>query len=67
MRGTEKDYVNYLNQFAPDYDSEKWIMQGKRQEHHAIRKMYGQALRLYDPIAFQAGYNEWEREQKNNY
>lgn len=63
MIKSKKDYINHLNELAPPSDSDEWIFEGKYQKYHAIRGMYGQALRLYDPIAFNTGYNDWKREK----
>lgn len=52
---TRKQYEQYLNEIAPDYDSENWIIGGKRR-----RGNYGAAIRKYDPIAFNVGYGEWK-------
>jgi hypothetical protein len=53
-----KAYEKYLNAIAPDHESDEWIIGGKRRTGS-----YGAAIRKYDPIAFEVGYNEW----KSNY
>ena len=55
-------YEEYLNEvICPDYESEEWIIGGEwRNESHWQR--YGTALKLFDPIAFEVGKNEYERE-----
>jgi hypothetical protein len=53
-----KAYEKYLNAMAPDHESDEWIIGGKRRTGN-----YGAAIRKYDPIAFEIGYNEW----KSNY
>lgn len=54
-RKTKKDYQEWLDEIAPDYGSDDWIIGGKRR-----RGSYGAALRKYDPIAFEVGYREWK-------
>lgn len=59
LKKTKNNYVNYLNGLSPDYESDRWIMRGRRRKYYALRKEYGVALRKYNPIAFNVGYNEW--------
>ena len=56
---SKKAYVEYLNEIAPEQGSDEWIIGGKIRMYHMWRNQYGQALRQYDPMAFQVGYNEW--------
>lgn len=59
FRKTKSNYVYHLNGLSPSFESEDWIIGGKRRNYYAQRKQYGVALRKYDPIAFQVGYQEW--------
>ena len=61
---TKNRYVEYLNSLSPDYESEEWIIGGKRRAYYAWKKQYGQALREHDPIAFEVGYNDWVKESQ---
>ena len=56
---TKQAYENYLNELSPDYCSEDWIIGGKDRKKNYYNR-YGTALRKFDPIAFEVGYNEWE-------
>jgi hypothetical protein len=61
---TRKDYENYLNEI--DMRSVSFIIGGKFRRVYEYQGKYGTALRKYDPIAFEVGLNDWERENKNN-
>ena len=50
-------YLNETNQL--DYESEEWIIGGKRRNMLAYRNAWGTAIRRYDPIQFEVGYQEW--------
>ena len=52
---TKRRYEQYLNDLNPDYESDLWIIAGKRRY---LRFKYGQQLRKHDPIAFEVGYND---------
>lgn len=57
----EDDYEEYLNEIGEDLDEDEFIIGGKK------RNMpYGTALRKYDPIAFNVGFDEWEREMEDD-
>jgi hypothetical protein len=55
MTKTKQNYVEYLNECAPDIDSEEWIIGGKRRHGN-----YGKAIQKYDPILFEIGFREWK-------
>ena len=57
----EDDYEEYLNEIGEGLDEDEFIIGGKK------RNMpYGTALRKYDPIAFNVGFDEWEREMEDD-
>lgn len=57
----EDDYEEYLNEIGEDLDEDEFIIGGEK------RNMpYGTALRQYDPIAFNVGFDEWEREMEDD-
>lgn len=58
---TRGKYVEYLNGLSPHPESPNWIMAGKHRRYYAHRELYGTALRKYDPIAFEVGYQDWKR------
>jgi len=61
---SDKEYVDYLNEVGEmyDYESEEWIIGGKnRVEEYWGR--YGEALKDHDPIAFEVGRSDYERER----
>lgn len=55
MKKTRKNYENWLNSIAPNFDSDEWIIGGKNRN----KMQYGAALRKYDPIAFEVGFREF--------
>ena len=57
MKKTRANYKEYLDEIAPEVESDEWIIGGKRR-----RGSYGNALRKHDPIAFEVGYREWQAE-----
>lgn len=61
MKKTKKAFVAYLNEvMLPEQGSEEWIIGGTIRMYYMWKNQYGEALRKYDPIAFQVGYNEWK-------
>lgn len=60
MKKTRKTYEEYLNDFSPEQGSDKWIIGGKIRTYHMSLNQYGTALRKFDPIAFEVGYNDWK-------
>lgn len=55
---TKKAYVEYLNEVAPEQGSEEWIIGGSIRMAYMWQNKYGEALKKYDPIGFQVGYND---------
>lgn len=54
---TRDNYVKYLNELSPDFDSPEWIIGGK--DRDIGTQNYGVMLRKHDKIAFEVGYREW--------
>lgn len=61
IKKTKKAYEEYLNNNS-HFDSDEYIIGGKKRETYYWSNRYGTALRKYDPIAFEVGYNEWRKE-----
>lgn len=59
-KGSKKAYERYLDEIDPPFESDQWIIAGKRRYLHG---RYGHQLRIWDPIAFEVGYDEWQREK----
>ena len=59
---TKKQYEEFLNECSPAQGNEEWIIGGTIRMAYMWQNKYGTAIRKYDPIAFQVGYNEF----KNN-
>jgi hypothetical protein len=59
---TKKQYEEFLNECSPAQGGEEWIIGGTIRMAYMWKRQYGTAIRKYDPIAFQVGYNEF----KNN-
>ena len=62
IKKTKKEYEEYLNDLQIESESDKYIMGGKLRMSHALAETYGSCLRKHDPIAFEAGFNEWKRQ-----
>jgi len=65
MKKTKKAYEEYLNSWSPAQGSDDWIIGGKIRMALMWLNKYGTALRKYDPIAFQVGFNEWEKSKNS--
>lgn len=59
MKKTKKQYENFLNSISPTKGSDEWIIGGKLRMYYMLYHAYGTAIRKYDPIAFQVGYEEF--------
>ena len=59
----ESAYVDYLNDIGDsyDYESDEWIIGGENRADEYWGR-YGEALRDHDPIGFEVGKNEFERD-----
>ena len=57
-------YEFSLNENFKQMSDEDYIIGGEYRKLFAIKGKYGTALRKYDPIAFEIGWNEWKL---NNY
>lgn len=58
----EKRYLEQLDDIAPDYESDEWIIGGERRESYAARGKYGRALRRYAPTDYEVGFHDFCRE-----
>ena len=56
---TKKQYEEFLNSISPPQGSEEWIIGGTIRMLYMWKRQYGTAIRKYDPIAFQVGYNDF--------
>lgn len=61
MRLTKKAYVEHLNECAPT-DSDEYIIGGVLRMSYFHTRDYGNAIRKFDPIAFEVGFREWKLE-----
>jgi len=57
---TKKQYEELLNMNSPEQGSDKWIIGGKIRMAYMWKNQYGTAIRKYNPIGFQVGYNEFK-------
>jgi len=64
MKKTRKAYEEHLNQISFEQGSEEWIIGGKIRMYNMWTNTYGTALRKYDPLAFNVGYQEWKLNNK---
>jgi hypothetical protein len=58
----EDEYEEYLNELGEGLDEDEFIMGGESR----LGMPYGTAMRQYDPIAFNVGYDEWVRENEDD-
>lgn len=57
---TKKEYELYLNDTITEA-GHHWTIGGKYRRYYMIISKYGTALRKYDSIAFEVGYNDYKR------
>ena len=57
---TKKQYEEHLNQLSPEQGSEEWIIGGKIAMSYMWQNKYGSAIRKYDPVGFEVGYQEFK-------
>ena len=58
MKKTKQNYEEYLNQLYFPHDNDMWIIGGKNR-YWTCKGKYGTAIRRYDPIQFEVGFEEW--------
>jgi len=58
-RITKQSYVEFLNSISPPAGHDDWIIGGKVSFYLMHRQQYGKAIREYDPIRFEIGFNEF--------
>lgn len=56
---TKKQYENWLNSISPPQGHQDWIIGGKIRMFYMWKNQYGTAIRKFDQIQFNAGYNEF--------
>ncbi len=67
MARTKKDYEDHLNEAEMQFEDLEYITNPVRGNYISARKLRkdlgnnkaGTLLRKYDPIAFEAGYQDW--------
>jgi hypothetical protein len=59
---TKKAYEEYLNENSPSQGSDEWIIGGVIRMLFMWKNKYGTALRKFDPIAFEVGFNEFKNQ-----
>jgi hypothetical protein len=57
---TKKEYEEYLNENSPSQGSDEWIIGGVIRMSFMWQNKYGTAIRKFDPIAFEVGFNEFK-------
>lgn len=62
MAKTKKEYEQHLNDLSPEQGSPEWIIGGKIRMELMWKNAYGTAIRKFDKIAFNIGYNEWRND-----
>ena len=61
MKKTKKQYDQHLNECGIAQGDDNWIIGGKIRMSHMWRNAYGEAIRKFDPIAFNVGYDEFKK------
>ena len=59
MNKTKKQYEEYLNGMSIGQDSDLWIIGGTLRMYYRQLNKWGTAVRKYDPMAFDVGYNSF--------
>lgn len=59
---TKKQFEEYLNNNSPAPGSDEWIIGGVIRMLWMWQGKYGTAVRKYDPIAFEVGFNEFKNQ-----
>ena len=57
---TKEQYTEYLDEIGKSLRKDNFIMDGVLRIAY-YPNCYGKALRRFDSIAFEVGYNEWKR------
>lgn len=60
---TKREYMDYLNILGESLDPDNFIIGGKMRK---VNGNYGEVLYKYDPVAFNAGYQEWKRNKQGH-
>jgi hypothetical protein len=60
---TRKAYEEFLNSASPEQGSPDWIIGGVIRMAYMWQSKYGTALRKYDKIGFEVGFNEWKKNE----
>jgi hypothetical protein len=60
-QATIKSYIEFLNENAPEWESDAWIIGGVLQTYYRAGGAYGKALQNHDPIGFNVGFQEYKR------
>ncbi len=63
---TRKIYENWLNDLSPTQGSDEWIIGGKIRLYYMLRDQFGSALRKYDKMRFEVGFQDFQRGQNMN-
>ena len=56
-----KRYIEFLDENAPEWESDAWIIGGVLQTYYRAGGAYGKALQNHDPIGFHLGFQEYKR------
>lgn len=56
---TRIDFNNYLNDNAPAFESEEWIIGGKLRVQQRMAGNYAQALKKHDPATYEKKWVEY--------
>ena len=64
MKITQKAYIEHLNNNAPPYGDDQWIIGGKLRFYLMASRQYGEALKKHDPIGFRVGFQDYKREKQ---
>jgi hypothetical protein len=59
IKKSKKQYENFLNSISPVQGSEEWIIGGTIRYYHMWKNQYGTAIRKFDPITFEVGFNDF--------
>jgi len=61
FQATIESYIEFLDENAPEWESDAWIIGGVLQTYYRAGGAYGKALQKHDPIGFNVGFQEYKR------
>jgi hypothetical protein len=61
FQATIESYIEFLDENAPEWESDAWVIGGVLQTYYRAGGAYGKALQKHDQIGFNVGFQEYKR------